>query len=188
MHRHRLGSVVITLAAFTWAACAPAPRQRPLPTQAINEGPNSTYAVRKQFEGNWTLVSYAVSTEDGRQVTVDAGGDLTFDAYGVLKVQYQLSDEGQKQLASLGVKSPNPYIATSGNVVIDTQRQQITYLGDDFNAKALGFDPTLAAERANPFALERVRYYAFGADGTLTLSTKYSDGKEAAVSHWRRAQ
>ena len=50
--------------------------------------------------------------------------------------------------------------------------------------RALGFDPKLAAQRANPFALERIRYYEFRADGTLMLSTKYETGKEAAVSLW----
>jgi len=55
------------------------------------------------------------------------------------------------------------------------------------NPRRLGFDPTLAAQRANPFALERVRYYTLGTDGTLTLNTRYEDGREAAVSHWKRS-
>ena len=80
-----------------------------------------------------------------------------------------------------------PRISTSGRVVIDTQQNRITYLGDDFEERALGFDPKLAAQRANPFALERVRYYMFGGDGTLTLSTRYDDGKDAAVSQWKRS-
>jgi hypothetical protein len=72
--------------------------------------------------------------------------------------------------------------------VIDTQQHRITYLGADFEERALGFDPKIAAQRANPFALERIRYYDLRADGTLTLSTKYDSGKEAAVSLWKRAQ
>ena len=104
---------------------------------------------------------------------------LTFDAFGVLDVRYKMSDEGLKRLASVGVTSPNPVISTTGRVVIDTQQHRITYIGDDFEERALGFDPKLAAQRANPFALERIRYYEFRADGTLMLSTKYENGKES---------
>ena len=127
-----------------------------------------------------------MTAPDGRLVDVESTGDLTFDGFGVLQVTYQVSDVGQKRLADVGVKMDTPRISTTGRVVIDTQQNRITYLGDDFEERALGFDPKLAAQRANPFALERVRFYMFGGDGTLTLSTRYDDGKDAAVSHWKR--
>ena len=187
MEQHRFKVVLSLLAVFTMAGCAAAPRGRPLPTGKIEDGPNSTQAVRKQFEGTWSLVSFKVSGPDGRQTNVDATGDLSFDGFGVLKIQYKMSDAGLKALASIGVKSPNPVISTTGRVVIDTQQQRITYLADDFEEKALGFDPKLAAARANPFALERIRYYMFGNDGLLTLSTKFDDGKDANVSQWKRS-
>ena len=185
MHHYRCG-LVIVLGALAMSACAAAPRQRPLPTEKIETGPNSTSAVRKQFEGQWSLVSFKVNGQDGRQTNVDAKGDLTFDPFGVLKIQYQMSDQGLKELTSVGVTSPNPVVSTTGRVVFDTQAHKITYLADDFEERALGFDPKLAAARANPFALERVRYYAIGNDGLLTLSTKYENGKDAAVSQWKR--
>jgi hypothetical protein len=80
------------------------------------------------------------------------------------------------------VTSPNPVISTTGRVVIDTQQHRITYLGNHFEERALGFDPKARCAAANPFALERIRYSDLRADGTLTLSTKYDSGKEAAVS------
>ena len=184
----RFQVIVTVLALAAVSACAASPRQRPLPTERIESGPNSTTAVRKQFEGNWTLVSFKVSAEDGRQVDVDATGNLSFDGFGVLGVRYQMSDAGLNSLASVGVTSPNPVISTTGRVVIDTQQHRITYIGDDFEERALGFDPKLAAARANPFALERIRYYDLRADGTLSLSTRYESGKDAAVSLWKRAQ
>jgi hypothetical protein len=185
--RHRNISLATAFAIFALSACAPAPRARPLPTEAIDQGANSTTAVRKQFEGKWSLVSLRMSAADGRQADLDATGDLTFDAFGVLQVEYRMSEEGQKRLAGIGVELPNPRVSTTGRVVIDTQQHRITYLGDDFEAKALGFDPVLAEKRANPFALERVRYYNLGQDGTLTLSTKYDNGQDAAVSQWKRS-
>jgi len=186
MQHHRFELALSLVTVFALAGCASAPRGRPLPTERVEEGPNSTTAVRKQFEGQWSLISFKVSGPDGRQTNVDASGDLSFDGFGVLQIQYKMTDAGLKALASIGVKSPNPVISTTGRVVIDTQQHRITYLADDFEEKALGFDPKLAAARANPFALERIRYYMFGNDGTLTLSTKYEDGKDANVSQWKR--
>ena len=52
--------------------------------------------------------------------------------------------------------------------------------------KAQPFDAKVAAGRQNPFALERTRYYDFGADGMLTLTTRHDDGKDAAVSKWKK--
>jgi hypothetical protein len=186
MHHQRCTVVFAILAIVTAAGCAAAPRARPLPTERVDEGANSTAAARKQFEGRWSLVSFKVNAPDGKQASVDATGELTLDGFGVLAVTYKVSEQGLKQLASVGVKSPNPVISTNGRVVIDTQQNRITYIGDDFEERALGFDPKLAAARANPFALERIRYYRFEPDGTLTLSTRYDDGKEAAVSQWKR--
>jgi hypothetical protein len=187
MSHHRIEALVAVLATFTCAACASAPRERPLPTKAVEEGANSTTAVRKQFEGKWALVGLTVNAADGRHVDVDSSGELTFDAFGVLQVEYRVSEEGQKGLQSVGVNQPNSRISTTGRAVFDTQQHRITYLGDDFEEKALGFDPKLAAQRANPFALERVRYYTLGEDGTLTLRTRYDNGMDAAVSHWKRS-
>ena len=46
--------------------------------------------------------------------------------------------------------------------------------------------PNWLPARQNPFALERTRYYEFAADGTLTLRTRHDDGKDAAVSKWKK--
>jgi hypothetical protein len=166
--------------------CAASPRQRPIPTTPIAEGAMTADGVRKQLEGRWVLVSLNVSAEDGRRSEVEATGALTSDEFG-LSIEYRMSESGQKSLAALGIRSPNPVISTTGRVVIDPRQNQITYIGEDFEKRAQGFEPDLAARRANPFALERTRYYMFGDDGSLTLSTRYDSGKEAAVSHWKRS-
>jgi hypothetical protein len=109
----RFKVIVTVCAVVTVSACAPAPRQRPLPAGSIESGANSTTAVRKQFEGRWSLVSFKVNAEDGRTADIGATGDLTFDGFGVLDVRYKMSDEGLKRLASVGVTSPNPVISTT---------------------------------------------------------------------------
>jgi hypothetical protein len=141
-------------------------------------------AARKQLEGRWTLTSLEVTSVDGRKASVDATGVLTSDAFGNLSIEYRLSSEGQKTLEGLGIKSPNPVISTSGQAAIDTQQQRITYIPPDAASRA--FDPKLAAARASPFALETPRYYALGADGILTLTTRHENGKDAAVSRWKK--
>jgi hypothetical protein len=140
--------------------------------------------VRAALQGKWVLISLNMNAEDGRNAPVDATGILTSDQFGGLNVEYRLSDQGRQTLAKLGHTIPNPVISTSGSVVIDPVKKSIVYVGDDFGEKA--FDADLAARRANPFALERTRYYTLGADGILTLQTRYDSGKPAAVSRWKK--
>jgi hypothetical protein len=167
-------------------SCATAqPRQRPLKTNPIAEGPNTMEAVRQALQGRWVLESLNINTEDGRAAAVDATGVLTCDNFGNMSLEYRISDGGMKQLADIGITMPTPVVSTSGNVAIDPQQHRITYVGDDFMKKLL--DADLAARRANPFALERTRYYDLGADGTLTLSTRYDSGADAAKSRWKKS-
>jgi hypothetical protein len=168
-------------------ACAAKPRGRPLHTTPIAEGADTVESARNFLAGRWVLASLRITTEDGRGAAIDAAGALTADTHGTLAIEYRMSDAGQKTLASLGVDTPNPVISTSGRVVIDPQQRQITYLGDDFQKRAQGFDPELAARRADPFALERTRHYTLDPDGTLVLSTRYESGKDAIVGRWKRA-
>jgi hypothetical protein len=165
-------------------ACAGAPRTTPLPTKPVDEGAGTIEGVRKQLEGRWTLVSLTMHDDSGRNAPIDAEGQLVSDAFGNMDLEYRLSETGLKALGGLGIKSPNPVITTSGKVVIDTASHRITYVGEDFQQRA--FDPELAAKKANPFALERVRYYTLEPDGTLRLSTRYDNGKDAAVSRWKK--
>jgi hypothetical protein len=177
--------MVVGLAVFLVAGCAtPSPRQRPVKTSPIASGPQTVEAARKALEGRWTLMSLDVSADDGRKASVDATGILNSDAFGNLSVEYRLSDAGRKTLEGLGIRPPNPVISESGQVAIDTQQRRITYLPSDAAARA--FDADLAAARANPFSLERPRYYALGDDGILTLATRHDSGQDAAVSRWKK--
>jgi hypothetical protein len=168
------------------AGCAASSRQRPVDVGDVSTGADSLAATRKQFEGNWKLVSLQISAEDGKKSDLDATGSLTSDAFGVLAIEYRLSEQGLKSMAAMGIKSPNPVISTTGQAVFDVQQRRVTYTSEDFEARSAGFDPKLAAARANPFALERIRYYTFESDGTLRLATKYDNGAEAIVSRWKK--
>jgi hypothetical protein len=185
MRRDYAKCVLIGFLVVTAASCAAQPSQRPLRTTPVAEGPNTIDGVRKALEGRWELVSLNMRAEDGRATSVDATGVLSCDAFGNMNLEYKISDNGLKQLAGIGIKMPTTVISTSGNVVIDPKAQRITYASDDYLKQA--FDADLAARRANPFTLERVRYYEMGADGTLTLSTRYQSGANAARSQWKKS-
>jgi hypothetical protein len=174
--------LVLLFGALALAGCAGSPRARPIPTTPAE---TTVADARKVLEGQWTLQSLQITGPDGRKADVDATGVLKSDQFGTLQIEYRMSDAGQDVLKGIGVTSPNPVVSTEGRVVIDVQHQQITYIGEDFERRAQQFDRELAAKRANPFAIERVRYYAFE-DGLLRLSTRYDNGTEAVVSRWKR--
>ena len=145
---------------------------------------NKTVTARKQLEGQWTMVALTVTSPDGKRVTPQAAGDLSVDEFSNLKIEYRLSDSGRSALEGVGMRSPNPVISGTGRVAIDPQRHTVTYMPPDANARALSSDA--AALRANPLALEHMRYYTLGSDGILTLTTRYENGKEATRTTWKR--
>jgi hypothetical protein len=176
--------VMVAGVALGLAGCKSAPRARPIPTTKIDEG-NTTQAARKALEGKWTLIALSVSTADGKQATPEAAGELNVDEFGNVKLEYRLTEDGRRALERIGVRYPNPVISESGRAAIDPQKGTVTYIGEE--AKANPLDPDVAARRANPFSLERPRYYAIGADGVLTLTTHHDNGKDAAKSTWKKA-
>jgi hypothetical protein len=186
MSRYGLHAILIGCLVITGISCAQSqPRQRPLKTEPIAEGPGTMESVRKALQGSWSLVSLTVTDANGRSHPVDATGQLTFDGFGNMNVEYRISDAGAKQLATIGVKLKTTVLSTEGNVAIDPQKSSITYVGEDFMKKMM--DADLAAQRANPFTLERTRFYNLGADGMLTLATRYDSGAEAAKALWKKS-
>ena len=178
--------VAVAVVAVALSACAAKPRERPLPIGDIASGPNTLEAARKALQGSWVLNSLNVTGPDGRTGAIDAAGSMNFDGFGNMNIEYRMSETGLKTLEGFGIKSPNPVISTTGSVAINPTAREITYTGPDFEKRALGFDPDLAAQRANPFALERKRYYEIGPDGTLTLMTRYDDGSTASIGRWKK--
>src|SRR5262245_31023939 len=185
--KRRSRALVAACITMVIAGCAHGqPRQRPLNTTPMATGADTMEATRKRLQGRWTLTSLTVTAEDGRKSPVDATGVLTFDGFGNLQIEYRLSEEGRKTLEGLGIKTPSLVLSTSGNAAIDPVQRRITYSSADVQKRALGFDPDLAAQRANPFTLERVRNYTFVDDNNLTLTTRHDNGSDAAVAQWKR--
>jgi hypothetical protein len=178
-------SLSLTLfAAMVVSGCAPSARQRPIEGSRVPTSGDTLENARRQLQGTWALVSLNVTAPDGRKAAVEAAGSLVSDAFGNLSIEYRMSPGGQKMLESVGITTPNPVITTTGRAVIDVDKKQITYVSEKADAKP--FDAELAARRNNPFALERPRFYAVDGDGLLTLTTRYDDGQDAAVSRWKK--
>ncbi len=184
MNPRRTTTIAIGVVLASISACTGGAIKKPLNTSPIASGIDTVESARKSLEGTWTLVSLVVQNASGGRATPDATGTLTWDAYGNLKIEYRLSDAGLKALDAIGVRPATPVIVTDGRAVINPQDKAIQYVPPDASARA--FDPNLAAARANPFALERLRYYVLRTDGTLTLSTRHDNGQDAAVSHWKK--
>jgi len=180
----RIGTSILCAAALV-SGCAPSARQRPIQTSAVATSGDTLESARKALQGTWALTSLNVTAPDGRKATVEAAGTLVSDAFGNLSIEYRMSPAGQKTLQGVGVTTPNPVVTTTGRVVIDVDQKRITYVSEKADAKP--FDAELAARRNNPFALERPRFYAMDADGQLSLTTKYDDGTDAAVSRWKKS-
>src|SRR4030095_11930591 len=174
--------VVASLAWLSGTGCKGGPMNKPIKTSPIEKGADTIQGTRLQLEGHWTLLSLALRNAAGQRADRQATGTLDSDPYGNLTIEYRISDSGLKALQGIGVTSPNPVITTKGRAEIDVTGKSIRYVSPDATNRA--FDPDLAAARANPFALERTRYYEFAPDGTLRLTTRHDDGKEAAVARW----
>jgi hypothetical protein len=155
-----LALALLAAALVAAGACAGAPRQRPVKAGAVDAGPNSLEAARRQLEGTWELVSLQVIGTDGRAVTRPAGGRMTYDAFG------NMSMEGTGADAAL--------IAFSGRAVIDPVKRELR-LADLEGSGAL-------PSQVSP---EKVRSYEF--DGPLLkTSVKDASGRVTAVVTWRR--
>jgi hypothetical protein len=144
---------------------------------------NTLQAARQRFEGTWTLVALEYGSPDGQRATIGGtAGTLRADGFGNLEIEYRMSDAGLQALEGLGFTAPDRVISTKGRSVINVDQRSIVYVDDT----ATPFDPKVAAGRSNPFALERTRFYEFPADGTLVLTTRHDDGKDAVVSRWKK--
>ena len=178
-----IGALCVVMSVFAGRVSGQAPTPSPKPAA---KQPATLAEARKALAGKWHLLSLTVHAADGRSAAIEATGFLTAD-FSDMTVQFNMSPKGMQALSSIGITSPNPVISTTGQVMIDTQQRRISYVGADFQKKLMEFDKELAAKRANPFALERIRTYVFLEDGTLRLATQHDDGKDASVSVWKKA-
>ena len=170
----RSGLVAVAIAGVMASGCAGSPeRARPIPLGPVAQGPNSLESVRRQFEGQWDLVSAETYAASGQPHVIKAKGRLTYDAYANLTLDARF-DESQEQMDG-SVKSLLSY---KGRAVIDVVKSRLV-LQDLEKRSASGADAPEGMEAAN------ARYYAFEGD-LLTLTMKDAAGKTTGKTVWRR--
>src|SRR5690348_14118938 len=130
MHTHRTVTLIVSggLMLAVASGCKPGPIQKPVRTNPIEKGSDTTNSTRLMFEGHWQLISLEVTNTQGRHATVPANGDLESDVYGNLKIEYRITDAGLKALQDVGITSPNPVISTSGKFEVNPQSKEIRYV------------------------------------------------------------
>jgi hypothetical protein len=159
----------LALAIGLGAACAPAPRQRPIKVGTVDTGAGSLEATRRQLEGTWELTGLETYPAGGQKVVHKASAVLTYDEYGNLTIMGRIEQEG----ATAGAAAP--LLSFKGRAVIDAEKHQLRLMD------AQGPEKALPAE-VSPDLLRR---YEFEGD-MLKLSTVDGSGQPTATATWKK--
>ncbi len=177
MSRDRLFALaVLTAIVATSAACAPAPRQRPVKGGPVNTGTGSTKAARSFLEGRWTLLSFEVFPPGQPPITVAGEGSLLYDDFGNLKIDIRVDEQTGNALTKAGIPVQAGVLSSEGRAVIDMPGRKLTYV--------LEGQPPPGAP-SGPLAMNRPRYWEVTGD-ELVLTTKDDAGKALSVARWKK--
>ena len=170
----RLTSVCLVAALF--AACAPAPRQRPVYRGPVNEGPGTVAAARQFLEGRWSLESFEVYPPGSAPLKLNGTGTLEYDNFSNLTMEVRADAASAEVLTKAGIVNDGGVISTKGRVAVDMQNRTMTYI---LEGQPAGFVVT------GPLSTRRPRHWVV--DGNLlTLTTQDDAGKPLSVGRWRK--
>jgi hypothetical protein len=169
----RICAVLVGLAG---AACAAAPRQRPVKGGDVDTGPGTVAAARKYLEGVWTLLSYEIFPPRQPSIRLNGQGTLSYDSYGNLKMEIRVDDAMAQSLERAGIPTAHGAISITGRTALDMQARTLTYLVDAQPSGMAG---------SGPLGLNRPRHWQV--DGNvLTLTTNGDDGGTVSVGRWQK--
>ena len=173
----RIASAAALLAAV--AACAGAPRQRPVHMGPVATGPGTVVEARKFLQGRWTLESFEVRPAGAAPINLQGSGSLNYDDFGNLRMEIRTDTATSDLLRAAGIAIQDGVISSDGRTVIDLPNKTLTYFieGQRSSLKTGG----------GPLALNRPRHWEVTAD-TLTLTTRDDSGAPYAISRWKRSQ
>jgi len=155
------------------SGCAPAPIYRPIKVGDVDTGANSVEAVRRQFQGTWTLDNYYVY-EGTRRHRLDATAEMVYDEFGNLKMR------GELKHPTAAAGAPPVLLNFTGRAVIDANTRQLRLMAVNSTGDAI---PSAIADQVDPAS---VRVYEFqGANLWLTING--ADGKPTAASLWKKS-
>jgi hypothetical protein len=173
LSRHPLFALAV---AATAVGCASAPRERPIPTTRIAQGPGTLQEARKFLEGRWSLMSFEVYPAGRQPIALKGSGVLTYDDFGNLDIEIRVDEETARSLDQAGIVTEGGVISSKGRTVIDLQNRRLTYVIEG--------QPATGAP-SGPLAANRPRYWQVDGD-VLTLTTKDDKGNPLSVGRWKR--
>jgi hypothetical protein len=172
-----LAALVLVFGPLAAVGCAPAPRQKPIPTTPIAGGPGTLQEARQFLEGRWSLLSFEVYPPGGQPVTLKGTGVLTYDNFGNLAMELRTDEATAHRLAEAGLEMPGGTLSTTGRTVIDLPGRKLTYILEGQSAVGVP---------SGPLATNRPRYWEVDGD-VLTLTTRDESGKALSVGKWKKA-
>jgi hypothetical protein len=172
----RAAGVAALLAAA--AACAAAPRQRPLPTTRIESGPGTLAEARKFLEGRWALESFEVHPPGKPPITLKGSGVLNYDDFGNMRMEIRADQATSDLLRAAGIDIRDGVLSTDGRTTIDIQNRTLTYF--------LEGQPSSTATGGGPLATNRPRHWEVTGD-ILTLTTRDDAGMPLSIGRWKRS-
>ena len=166
MRRHVTSVALIVAVVGTGLAAGCNSRRGP-----VNTGPGSSQYERRQFAGEWVLVSYDAIDENGQARRVAAAGRIAVDAFANVEVNGSVEDPN-------AVGGSATILKGSGRLVIDVSNQR--YLILDVGGNLVDQE---AFESAPP---ESFRYYELTGD-LLRVEVRNADGQVTTRVSYRKA-
>src|SRR5262245_19541591 len=102
MTRSAAQRTLVLLLLTAAAACAGAPRQRPIPAGPVDEGAGTLTAARKYLEGRWSLESFEVFPPGRAPIALNGAGTLTYDEFGNLRMEIRADEKASDLLRAAG--------------------------------------------------------------------------------------
>jgi len=172
-------AAVVGLLLVAAAACAGAPRQKPLPVGRIDSGPGSLAEARKFLEGRWALESFEVRPPGKEPIFLKGSGALNYDDFGNMRMEINADQASSDLLRAAGIDIRDGVISTDGRTAIDLQNHTLTYFLDG--------KPPLVSSASGPLAPDRPRHWEITAD-ELTLTTRDDAGAPLSIGRWKRSK
>jgi hypothetical protein len=176
MLRSTVGRISVFVLLAVAAACAPAPRIRPVKGGDVNEGPESLVAARKFLEGRWVLESFEVFPPGKPVITLKGAGTLNYDEFGNLRIEIRADEKSADLLRAAGIETTDGTIATDGRTVVDLQNKTLSYVLPG---------QTVGAPAPGPLSPSRLRHWEVKGD-LLFLSTWDDNGKPLSTGRWKK--
>ena len=161
------------------AACAGAPRQKPLPVGKIDSGTGTLAEARKYLEGRWALESFEVRPPGQAPIFPKGSGVLNYDDFGNMRMEIRADEASSDLLRAAGINIRDGLISSDGRTVIDLQNRTLTYFIEG--------QPSSLKTGGGPLATNRPRHWEVTGD-VLTLTTRDDTGAPLSISTWKKSQ